>query len=54
MTLELFIQWMLKIKCVVNNEINQIVKYFDAIGLWTFLLNYADFTNSGKIVKLKS
>jgi hypothetical protein len=45
---------MLKIKCVMNNESNQIAKYPDAIGLWTFLLNDADFTNSGKIVKLKS
>ena len=51
MTIELFIQWMLEIKCVVNNEFNQIVKYFDAIGLWTFLLNDAHFTNSDKIVK---
>jgi hypothetical protein len=37
----------------VNNEANQIVKYFDAIGLWTFLLNNAHFTNSGLNCKMK-
>jgi hypothetical protein len=30
-----------------NNEVNQIVMYFDAIGLWTFVLSDAHFTNSG-------
>lgn len=39
MTIELFIQWMLKIKCVVNNDNNQIVKYFDAIHKYTFKCN---------------
>jgi hypothetical protein len=42
MTIKLFIQVMLK-----NNEVNQIVMYFDAIGLWTFVLSDAHFTNSG-------
>lgn len=39
MTIELFIQWMLKIKCVMNNDNNQIVKYFDAIHKYTFKCN---------------